>query len=530
MGAALRIAILLALALVSLHTHARADDGRPPVILLPGLAGSRLQARLGPEYRSPHWYCHRGSECSKWQDVWLLLTDYVLPSCLNAELRVFTRETNASSEAGRHDQYDHHKKKKKKKHHHHHHTKVLEYANAPGVEVRAVDFGGLSGISSLDPYAQSASQYFAPLIAALEKAGWKAGESLFGAPYDFRFAADGLQASGFHEAMAGLVERAVDASGGKRAYLLAHSMGGLVGWHFLATRSEAWLEAHVAGFVTVSTPFGGSPLAPRSSISGDNFGGCNTTRGMTRHLAIADVSIRPPPFLPLPFLPSPYPPFDPPILYRTGLDFAHDVFLGVQATSPSGPWLFPAQGLWRGEQGRQGREEEDDERAVIVRTRTQNYTAASSDMAAMLMALGREGQALAQPVVRDLRFDAGAVGSGASLSLDAPGGPAFPPLPPFLKLSCIHSAGVATGAQFFYDVEAFNASGGPMAGLPAPAIERVVDGDGVVDAASLAHCARLPGVKHFAPVFGSDHIKILSTPELHAKVIAALGAAAPHAA
>lgn len=484
MGAALRIAILLALALVSLHTHARADDGRPPVILLPGLAGSRLQARLGPEYRSPHWYCHRGSECSKWQDVWLLLTDYVLPSCLNAELRVFTRETNASSEAGRHDQYDHHKKKKKKKHHHHHHTKVLEYANAPGVEVRAVDFGGLSGISSLDPYAQSASQYFAPLIAALEKAGWKAGESLFGAPYDFRFAADGLQASGFHEAMAGLVERAVDASGGKRAYLLAHSMGGLVGWHFLATRSEAWLEAHVAGFVTVSTPFGGSPLAPRSSISGDNF----------------------------------------------GLDFAHDVFLGVQATSPSGPWLFPAQGLWRGEQGRQGREEEDDERAVIVRTRTQNYTAASSDMAAMLMALGREGQALAQPVVRDLRFDAGAVGSGASLSLDAPGGPAFPPLPPFLKLSCIHSAGVATGAQFFYDVEAFNASGGPMAGLPAPAIERVVDGDGVVDAASLAHCARLPGVKHFAPVFGSDHIKILSTPELHAKVIAALGAAAPHAA
>ena len=59
--------------------------------------------------------------------------------------------------------------------------------------IRAFEFGNLTGISALDPSLPSVSGTYAKLIEGLEDGGYQAGKDLFGAPYDFRLAADGLE-------------------------------------------------------------------------------------------------------------------------------------------------------------------------------------------------------------------------------------------------------------------------------------------------------------------------------------------------
>jgi len=58
-----------------------------------------------------------------------------------------------------------------------------KWSNAPGVEVRTVDFGGVKGLSHLDPNVR-ASVYYQPMIDYLTMTlGYEVGQDLFGAPY-----------------------------------------------------------------------------------------------------------------------------------------------------------------------------------------------------------------------------------------------------------------------------------------------------------------------------------------------------------
>ena len=70
---------------------------------------------------------------------------------------------------------------------------VHRYHNQTGVEIRPYQFGNLSGIAALDPSLSSVSGTYEKLISALIDAGYEEGHTLFGAPYDFRLAADGLE-------------------------------------------------------------------------------------------------------------------------------------------------------------------------------------------------------------------------------------------------------------------------------------------------------------------------------------------------
>lgn len=69
---------------------------------------------------------------------------------------------------------------------------LYSYSNQPGVEIRPYDFGGLGGIYSIDPDLPNWSATYKPIIDKLKENGYKEGEDLFGAPYDFRLAGDGL--------------------------------------------------------------------------------------------------------------------------------------------------------------------------------------------------------------------------------------------------------------------------------------------------------------------------------------------------
>ena len=66
------------------------------------------------------------------------------------------------------------------------------YANASGVEIRPYDFGGVGGIYSIDPDLPTATSTYKVIVDRLTEAGYKERQDLFGAPYDFRLAADGL--------------------------------------------------------------------------------------------------------------------------------------------------------------------------------------------------------------------------------------------------------------------------------------------------------------------------------------------------
>jgi len=307
-----RLLVLLALLALALPSRAAGASAGPPVVLLPGIAGSQLEILLGDSYVAPHFYCRQHS--AEWKRVWFQLKDYVATDCLAHELHV-------NVEGG------------------------ARYTNSAGVRVRAVDFGGVDGIKCLDSAFCSLTAYFQPVISLLEENGYRVNDTIFGAPYDFRMAGDGLTQVGFEAALTELIEDVVAKRGGERVVLVAHSMGGMVATYFLAGKSQNWTRAHVAGLVTISSPYAGSPMALQGSVSGDPI----------------------------------------------GLPFDHDAFLGIQGNSPSGPWLYPAVGL--------GNTTE----SVLVRTKGKDYAGTLEGYRALLSDLGREEQRSALDFVRSLR-------------------------------------------------------------------------------------------------------------------------------
>ncbi|KAM3215595.1 hypothetical protein ACQJBY_067555 [Aegilops geniculata] len=103
------------------------------------------------------------------------------------------------------------------------------------------------------------------LVEALERVGYREGENLFGAPYDFRHApaAPGLASgafSGFSSSLRLLVERASQRNGNKPVVLVTHSLGGLFATVFLDRTPLRWRRRYVKHLVTLYLGVGGSPL------------------------------------------------------------------------------------------------------------------------------------------------------------------------------------------------------------------------------------------------------------------------------
>jgi hypothetical protein len=212
-----------------------------PIVIVPGTGGSQLEARLDKP-SSPHWWCARQADWFRlWLDTKELLLD-ALTQCWADNIRLMWNETAGAMQ------------------------------NAPGVETRTPDFGGVSAFSELDPSLPlHASSYFRDLIAALEARGYVAGSSLLGAPYDFRYAPSSKVGRRFTADLRALLERAREASG-RPALLLAHSYGCLLSLHFLQGQSAAWKAKHVAGFVSAGGPYGGSAHELVVLASGSNEG------------------------------------------------------------------------------------------------------------------------------------------------------------------------------------------------------------------------------------------------------------------
>lgn len=81
------------------------------------------------------------------------------------------------------------------------------------------------------------------------------GESLRGAPYDFRYAPHS-QAFYFVR-LRQLIEQTSTLNARRRVVLLAHSMGGLYAAYFLSRQTAAWKDEYIEALITVNTPWAG---------------------------------------------------------------------------------------------------------------------------------------------------------------------------------------------------------------------------------------------------------------------------------
>mmetsp|Transcript_25613 Transcript_25613/g.60760 ORF Transcript_25613/g.60760 Transcript_25613/m.60760 type:complete len:497 (-) Transcript_25613:138-1628(-) len=116
---------------------------------------------------------------------------------------------------------------------------------------------GLDGIRNLDPGVHwpiyDFLLEFDAIIKVLEQQGWVAGQTLFGAPYDFR------QSMCWEPTISGLRDLVLKAqsSAGRKVTLVSHSMGGLVVRCLLAKYPALFTDA-VEAWVSVATPHRGA--------------------------------------------------------------------------------------------------------------------------------------------------------------------------------------------------------------------------------------------------------------------------------
>jgi len=210
-----------------------------PVILLPGLMGSSLEATLDRD-TTPEWYCIKRWD---WYGIWLSLYEALAQPCWFDNLQIEYNQTLDS------------------------------YSNITGVSIRPRDFGGISGVDYLDHTDDPLhlTSVYLPIIEAMLAIGYEPGVTLFGAPYDWRLPVDYLfSMTSWDEDMEALIEQAFSVNN-LPVHIVTHSMGGPTFLYLLNQKPAAWREKYIASFVPMAGPWSGSVNALAAMMSGSNF-------------------------------------------------------------------------------------------------------------------------------------------------------------------------------------------------------------------------------------------------------------------
>ena len=224
-------------------TAASAGAVTSPVLIVPGDGSNQLEAKLDKPSVT-HLWCDKKAD---WFRLWLSTAELLVPTALDCWCDNIRLAYDATTDA---------------------------LTNAPGVSVRAPDFGGTSSLEELDPSVPfSATAVFKPMVDALvgmAGRGYARNSTVRGAPYDFRYAP--TTDTGFGDNLRALIEATSAAQGGAKLTLVSHSMGCLQTQHFLASQTPEWKAAHVARWVAISGPYGGANSLLRLHASGDAEG------------------------------------------------------------------------------------------------------------------------------------------------------------------------------------------------------------------------------------------------------------------
>ena len=209
---------------------------RKPVVIVPGILGSKLMARLNKPKSLR--LCEKQSDWfTLWLDAKLLFPDAV--NCWIDNMRLVYNSSSST------------------------------VANSPGVEIKVSHFGSTLPFENLDSCNRNLGQYFAPLVQFLVGLGYKRNIDLLGAAYDWRLSPQ--QHSRLFKNIKSLIEKAYFTNG-KKVVIMSHSMGSPFANHFLTRQSLQWKSKFVDSFVSISGSFLGSIKAVKSLVSGDAEG------------------------------------------------------------------------------------------------------------------------------------------------------------------------------------------------------------------------------------------------------------------
>ncbi|MGG1658879.1 alpha/beta fold hydrolase [Brevibacillus sp. NRS-1366] len=199
-----------------------------PVILIPGIGGSRLEAEEG----------------GKTTEIWLGLGDSLIGINDPKHRRLLSLEPimpNSVDVSPRE-------------------RGVTIYPERADEGFSAIEY---LSYSPLDPVRNMTEQYYS-MVKHLEKTGYKKHRTIFAMPYDWRYSSTKNSAS-----LKQKIDVALQRSGARQVHLVVHSMGGLLVRETLL--SNISYQSKVNRIVYMGTPFLGSPRAYQAIRFGYNF-------------------------------------------------------------------------------------------------------------------------------------------------------------------------------------------------------------------------------------------------------------------
>ncbi|KAL6611307.1 hypothetical protein ACP70R_039235 [Stipagrostis hirtigluma subsp. patula] len=222
-------------------------DALHPIVLLPGVSCSNLEARLTEAYRpsTPHCGAMKGKG---WFGLWensssLLAHNYV--HCFKEQMSLVYDPT------------------------------VNDYRNRPGVETRVPNFGSAQGFHEKNPLHPE--WCLTKLRDALERIGYRDGETLFGAPYDMRYVPPlPGQPSEFYsryfKQLMVLIENVSRKKQREKVILFGHSFGGMVALEFVRNTPLAWRSRYIKHLILAAPVLSQGFIEPlKNLVSGPDM-------------------------------------------------------------------------------------------------------------------------------------------------------------------------------------------------------------------------------------------------------------------
>ncbi|KAJ5077898.1 group xv phospholipase a2 [Anaeramoeba ignava] len=207
-----------------------------PILIMPGLAGTKLQAEL-KDFKSKYWFCKENED---WFRAWVAV-DRLVPELIECWIEMLSVEFNSTTQ---------------------------KVHSPKGATVRPVT--GSAGISDLDPELWFITGYFAKMIAAFEELGYIEGKNMFPMPFDWRLAPFNL--TSYLVWVKDTIEYAYKINGNTSVVIVTHSMGGSLFVYLASQLSTEWKQKYIAKFIPISPAWGGVISSVRSLNDGFNLG------------------------------------------------------------------------------------------------------------------------------------------------------------------------------------------------------------------------------------------------------------------
>ncbi|ANQ09139.1 Phosphatidylcholine-sterol acyltransferase [Plasmodium coatneyi] len=143
------------------------------------------------------------------------------------------------------------------------------YSNQPGVNITVEDYGRLKGVDYLDYINNTGigvTKYYNTIASHFLSKGYVEGESIIGAPYDWRYPLYQQDYNLFKETIEATYER----RNGMKVNLVGHSLGGLFINYFLVhIVDKDWKAKYLNSVLYMSSPFKGTVKTIRALLHGN---------------------------------------------------------------------------------------------------------------------------------------------------------------------------------------------------------------------------------------------------------------------